>query len=286
MGQIRDRMHQDLVRGGYSHHTVRQYLACAQQVIDFFDGRPPSKIGPIELRAFVDDVQSRGLSWQRVRQYLAAIKFLFGTTLGRPEDVTWVMFPQEKRKVPVVLSGTEIERLLAAITSPTVYAVACTLYGAGLRVDEALHLEVTDVLGDRGLLHVRTAKGGHERNAMLSPRLLTILRDYWRKVRPTPPLLFAGQKPGKAIHAETVRVGIRAATIEAKIGKRVTPHTMRHSFATHQLELGIELRVIQQLLGHASIRSTGIYAHVNSDVVRRTPSPLDVLGTDAAKVLG
>jgi site-specific recombinase XerD len=286
MGKIRDRMHQDLVRGGYSASTVRQYLACAQQFADRFEGRSPLKLGSAELRVFVDEVQARGLSWQRVRQFLAALKFLYGMTLGRPEQVSWIIFPQEKRRVPVVLSGSEVERVLAAIRKPTVHAVACTLYGAGLRIDEALHLEVADVQSDRGLLHIRAGKGGHERNAMLSPRLLVILRDYWRKERPARPFLFTSKQTAKPIHAETVRVALRDAAITAGIEKRVTPHTLRHSFATHQLELGIELRVIQQLLGHASIRSTGIYTHVNSDVVRRTKSPLDVLGTPAATVLG
>lgn len=286
MGRIRDQMHQDLVRGGYSASTIRQYLACAQQLADHYEGRSPLRLGPAELRVFVDEVQSRGLSWQRVRQFLAALKFLYGTTLGRPQDVSWIIFPQEKRRVPVVLSGSEVERVLAAIRNPIAHAVGCTLYGAGLRIAEALVLEVRDIQANRGLLHIRAGKGGHERNAMLSPRLLTILREYWRKERPALPFLFTSKQTGKPIHAETVRVALRDAAITAGIEKRVTPHTLRHSFATHQLELGIELRVIQQLLGHASIRSTGIYAHVNSDTVRRTASPLDVLGTPAAKVLG
>jgi site-specific recombinase XerD len=286
MGELRDRMHQDLARGDYSASTVRQYTACVQNLVDHFGGRSPLKIGTVELRAFMDHVESEKLSVQRRRQYIAALKFLYARTLGRPDLVAWMVYPHEKRRVPVVLSGTEVERLLAAIKNRICLAVACTLYGAGLRIQEALQLEVRDILSERGLLHIRAGKGGHERYAMLSSRLLTTLRTYWRAERPRPPLLFASRLTTDPIHAETVRMALRSATIEAGIQKHVTPHVLRHSFATHQLELGVDIRIIQQLLGHASIRSTSIYAQVNSDLVKRTPSPFDVLGTPAAKRLG
>lgn len=286
MGQLRDRMHQDLVRGGYTLTTMQHYLGCVRKFVEYFGGCSPMKIGQREIRSFVEDLEKRGLSHQRVRQYLAALKFLYVRTLGRPQDVAWISFPRARRRTPKVLSGSEVAQLLAAIESPTYRAMASVCYGAGLRVEEVRGLEVKDVLSDRGLLHVRHGKGGHERYAMLSPTLLTTLREYWKAVRPEGPLLFPSRTSRRAVRAETVRAALRVATASAGIDKRVTPHVLRHSFATHLLEMGVEMRVIQQLLGHSSIRSTAIYAQVTTAIVKRTKSPLDVLGTPEAAVLG
>ena len=286
MGQIRDRMQQDLKRAGYSKVTMRHYLACAQDLVDHFGDRSPLKLGQQEMRTFVQTLERRELSPQRVRQYLAAFRFLYGKTLGRPDEVAWISFPRAKRRTPSILSGSEVAAVLAAIESPTYRAFATVCYGAGLRVDEVRRLEVRDVLSKRGLLHVRFGKGGHERFAMLSPRLLQSLRDYWRAVRPTPPLLFPSASGSGPIGSDTIRRALRKAAHAAKVGKRVTPHVLRHSFATHLLEMGVEMRIIQQLLGHASIRSTAVYAQVTTAIVQRTKSPLDVLGTSEAEVLG
>jgi site-specific recombinase XerD len=286
MGKIRDRMQQDLDRAGYMPRTVSNYLSCVRDFVDHFEGRSPLKLGQDEMRMFVEQLERRKLSAQRVRQYLAALKFLYGKTLGRPDEIAWISFPRSKRRTPGILSGSEVARVLAAIESVTCRAVATVCYGAGLRVNEARRLEVTDILSDRGLLHVRAGKGGHERFAMLSPRLLTTLREYWRAVRPRPPLLFPSQLGPRPIHAGTVRTALGKAARAAKVNKRVTPHVLRHSFATHLLEMGVEMRIIQQLLGHASIRSTAIYAQVTSALVKRTKSPLDVLGTADAQILG
>lgn len=286
MGKIRDRMQQDLERAGYTPRTVSNYLKCAQEFVSHCGGRSPLKLGQDETRSFLEHLERRKLSPQRVRQYLAALKFLYGRTLGRPEDIAWILFPRSKRRTPGVLSGSEVVRVLDAIESKTCRAVATVCYGAGLRVEEARRLEVRDVHSDRGVLHVRAGKGGHERFAMLSPRLLTTLREYWRAVRPMPPLLFPSQFCKGPIHAATIRAAIHAATSAAGIKKRVTPHVLRHTFATHLLEMGVELRIIQQLLGHATLRTTAMYAQVTSALVKRTKSPLDVLGTPEAEVLG
>lgn len=285
MGQIRDRMQRDLERAGYSTTTVRHYLACVRDLVEHFGGRSPLKLGQGEMRTFVDDLERREVSAQRVRQYLAAFKFLYGKTLGRPEQIAWMTFPRSKRRTPSILSGSEVALVLAEIENVKCRAVATVCYGAGLRVNEARCLEVKDVLSARGLLHVR-GKGGHERFAMLSPRLLTTLREYWRAVRPVPPLLFPSALGQRPIHPQTVRTALREAARSARINKRVTPHVLRHSFATHLLEMGVEMRVIQQLLGHASMRSTAVYAQVTSAIVKRTKSPLDVLGTPEAIILG
>lgn len=286
MAELRDRMHQDLERGGYTPTTIKHYLGCAQKFVDHFDGRSPMRLGQREIRAFVEHLEKRDLSHQRIRQFLAAIKFLYVRTLGRPEDVAWISFPRAKKRTPRILSGGEVARVLAQIESPTIHAIASVCYGAGLRIEETRRLETCDVVSDRGLLHVRRGKGGHERFAMLSPALLATLRGYWRKVRPVGPLLFPSPQTGRAYHPHTVRVAIHAAARAAEIEKRVTPHVLRHSFATHLLEMGTEMRVIQQLLGHSSIRSTAIYAQVTSALVKRTKSPLDVIGTPEAAVLG
>jgi integrase/recombinase XerD len=171
------------------------------------------------------------------------------------------------------------------VKDPTCHALASTLYGAGLRIEEARRLEITDVLSNRGLLHVRHGKGAVERFAMLSERLLHILREYWRVVRPTPPKLFPSRHSDGAIAPGTVRIALRRAAAEFGIAKNVTPHVLRHSFATHMLELGVEMRVIQQLLGHSSIRTTMRYTHVSREHIARITSPLDLLGTPAAEIL-
>ncbi|MBN8613021.1 MAG: site-specific integrase [Deltaproteobacteria bacterium] len=286
MGAIRDRMQQDLERAGYSKGTVENYVACARQFVEHCGGRSPLKLGQDEMRAFVAKLERRKLSAQRMRQYLAALKFLYSKTLGRPDEVAWVSFPRTKRRMRGVLSGSEVARVIGAIECVTCRTMAMVCYGAGLRLDEVRHLEVTDILSDRGLLHVRAGKGGHERFAMLSPRLLTSLREYWRAARPRPPLLFASKHGAGAVQPKTLRTALREAARAANVSKHVTPHVLRHSFATHLLEMGVELRIIQQLLGHASIRSTAVYAQVTSALVKRTKSPLDVLGTVEAEILG
>lgn len=284
--RIRLRMQQDLERGDYSPRTIEVYLACVQTFVDDHGGRSPLRLGRDDMRSFVDGLKARGLSSQRVIQYMAALKFLYAKTLGRPDQVAWMKYPKVRRRTPAVLSGSEVERLLAAIRRPVFRAIAMVLYGAGLRVGEALLLEVVDVQSERGLLHVRAGKGGHQRYAMLPPRLLAALREYWRAQRPEPPLLFPSPHTGRPLHRQCLRQALRKAAVAAGISKRVTPHILRHSFATHLLEMGTELRVIQQLLGHVSIRSTTIYAHVTASLVRRTRSPLDVLATPEASVLG
>ena len=284
--RIRDRMQQDLERGGYAKHTIRHYLVAALAFVRYSGDRSPLQLGQQELRAFVAHLEERQLSEGRMRQYLAALKFLYGRTLGRPHEVAWIVYPRSKRTPPKVLSGSEVERVLRHVDSVLHRAIAHTLYGAGLRLSEALHLEVRDVDAARHLLHVRHGKGGHERFAALSPRLLLILREYWRALRPEPPLLFPSRRTGKVMDPQTFRNALQKAARHSGVVKHVTPHMLRHSYATHLLELGVDVRIIQQLLGHASIRTTARYAQVTSALVRRTPQPLDLLGSAKADVLG
>lgn len=286
MAELRDRMQRDLKRRGYTPTTIRHYLGCAQLFVDHFQGRSPMSLGQREIRRFVEHLYARELSAQRVVQFLAAIKFLYGRTLGRPQEVAWIAYPRIKRHLPAVLAGSEVARLLDAIKSPTVRAIASVCYGAGLRIDEACRLRTCDVLSKRGLLYVQRGKGGHSRYAMLSPTLLRTLRQYWKAVRPSGKLLFPCTQSDGAFRPDSVRRAIHKAARAAQLSMRVTPHMLRHSFATHLLEMGVDIRVIQQLLGHTDIRSTAFYAQVTSALVARTPNPLDVLRTPEAKILG
>ncbi len=186
-------------------------------------------------------------------------------------------FPRRHRPLPTVLSLDEVGALLGAVRVDRYQAVVMVLYGAGLRISEALALEVTDIDGARGVILVRNGKGNKAREAKLSPVLYAWLRRYWSRERPPLPYLFASRKTGKPPYAETIRTALARAAKAAWIGKRVTPHVLRHSFATHLLEQGTDVRVVGALLGHASLTSTARYAQVTEKLVRQTPSPLDLL---------
>jgi site-specific recombinase XerD len=176
-----------------------------------------------------------------------------------------------------VLSLDEVHCLLRALREPRFQAIAMVMYGAGLRISEALALEVRDIDGSRGVIQVRHGKGDKAREAKLSPALYEWLRQYWASVRPPQPYLFASRKSGKRPDAGTVRRAIALAAKEAWIKKRVTPHVLRHSFATHLLDEGIDVHVIRELLGHSQIETTARYARVTQKRIRETPSPLDLL---------
>ena len=200
-------------------------------------------------------------------------------------DIPWAKAP---RCSPDILSGSEIVRLLAATTSPKYRAVFMLAYGAGLRVSELVTLLTTDIDSARMLIHVRESKTG-PRYVMMSPRVLEALRGYWRVFRPKGPRLFPGRSreiadphlTRTAVH----RVLARAAQV-AGITKTVSPHTLRHAFATHLLETGADVRTVQVLLGHASIGSTAKYLHLTTTRLRQVPSPLDLIGTPRGQVLG
>jgi site-specific recombinase XerD len=265
----------DLQLKGYAQGTQFHYLRYAQRFAQHFM-RSPAEMGEREVRAFL-------LHLLRVRQvrpaterlYVAALRFLYQITLRRPEVMARIPWPKVPRPIPEVLSSAEIERLLAGIESLKYRAILMTAYGAGLRISEACALRVADIDSGRKLIHVRVAvKGGHGREVMLSPRLLALLRQYWKLERPSGPALFPGLR-GDTVSPRTVRVALGKAVFRAGIAKRVTPHVLRHTFATHLLEGGVDLRTIQVLLGHRSIDTTARYTHVSAAHIGRTRSPLD-----------
>jgi site-specific recombinase XerD len=280
-------MRQDLELGGYAPATIREYLHAARRFAEHVK-RPPKQVGQAEIRNYVEYLRKkRKYGASMLKLQLGGIRFLYGVTLGRPEVVAWMSWPKQPKTLPVVLSGTEIEKLLGAMSNPMFRAVAMVMYGAGLRISEACALRVTDIDAERGVIHVRHGKGNRERCAMLSERLLVALRSYWAASRPPLPLLFPSEDPTKPIGTDRVRKAMTAAARTTGLSKRVSPHVLRHSFATHLLDTGTDVRVIQALLGHASIRSTMRYAQVSREKLAKTKSPLDLLGTpEGKKALG
>ena len=274
MSTLRRQMMQDLELGGYAETTRDHYLRAIAQFARFH-GRSPAELHQPEVRLWVQHLMGQGLSTQRLRQHFAALRFLYGKTLGRPAETAFLSWPQDVDKLPVVLSEEQVHSLLDALEKPRFRVFFTTMYSAGLRISETCRIQTGDIDAARGVIHVRD-KGGKERLVMLSPRLLVILRAYWKHARPPAPWLFTG-RTGRPIAAEVARTAMARAAAAAKLDKKVTPHVLRHSFATHLLEAGTDLRVIQVLLGHGSIRSTTRYTRVSARVITKTKSPLERL---------
>jgi integrase/recombinase XerD len=278
------RMKADMKLRNFSPKTQDEYLRGVQVFLARYT-KPAEELGEDEVREYLLEIQATR-SASTLKVYRAGLKFFFGSTLGRPEVVASIRSPRVPVKLPQVLSGSEVEALLGAIRSVKYRAVAMTTYSAGLRISEACRLEPRDIDRARGVIHIRQGKGGIDRFVMLSPRLLKVLEAYWRAERPKGPLLFPGARPGAPLSAESVRKVVQKAAVAAGITKPVTLHLLRHSFATHLLDAGTDIRIIQVLLGHRSIATTQIYAHVSTRTVARTKSPLDLLRTEQGKVLG
>jgi len=276
MGKIRDRMTQDLEMGGYAVGTRQQYLATVVRFVKRF-GCGPEEMGQEELRTFVAELGASGIGASTLKVHVAGLKFLYERTLGRPQEVAWMGWPRPPRGLPRVLDASEIAGLLGAMRLALYRTIALVMYGAGLRISEAVGLQVGDIDAARGVIRVRRGKGGKSREVMLSPKLLGALRTYWRAARPPQPYVFASPKTGRPVKAETVRTAMRRACQDAGLKKKVTPHMLRHSFATHLLEGGTDVRVIQQMLGHSDVDTTMRYTRVSTAMISRTKSPLDKL---------
>lgn len=286
MGQLRDRMIRDLTLRNFSPGTIQKYAGWAHRFVAHFM-RSPELIGNQEIRDYLFHlVGERHLSHSTYYQAYAAIKFLYESTLERSFAVERIPPPRKPApSLPVVLSGSEVAALLAAIRSPEHHAIVSTLYGSGLRVSEVCRLRVEDIDSKRGLIRVVQGKGRRDRFALLPAKLLATLRAWWKLARPLD-YLFPGRCKSEHVSPKSVRKVLACAAKDAKISKRVTPHVLRHSFATHLLETGVDIKFIQETLGHQRIDTTSGYTHVRSDTFSRIKSPLDLLGTPAARILG
>lgn len=277
MGQLRERMERDLILKRLSPATRTNYLLYSRKFAAHYQ-RSPEELGEAEIRDFLmHAIQIEQVSYGTYRQILAALKFLYTVTLGRPWDVERIPFPRrEPRPFPEVLQKSQLLQLFTALRSPKYRALFMTCYSAGLRISEACALRVEDIDSHRMLIRVRYAKGSKQRYTILSRQLLQTLRAYWRVQRP-PEWLFPGQGKTPHISTDSARQIFRAARERAGLGRWCTPHTLRHSFATHLLESGAELVVIQALLGHSNVRTTTTYTHVRTDHISKVISPLDNL---------
>ena len=285
MGQLRDRMETDLKLGGYSPSTRKIYLLYARRFAKHHM-RSPAEMGEAEIRRYLlYMVEEKKISRETYRQIRAALIFLYTVTLKRQTEVEHLPVRRKKVKLPVVLSGTEIKTLLDAIRVDKYRAIVMAQYAGGLRISEACRLRAEDIDSKRMVIHIRAGKGGRDRYTVLSDRFLAYLRGYWRTHRPTE-WLFAGKTVVGHACPNTVRNVFHAAVASTGISKKITPHVLRHCFATHLMESGVDIAVIQALLGHGSLRATEVYTHVSVEHIGRVKSPLDLLGTPAAKPLG
>jgi integrase/recombinase XerD len=276
MDESIQQMKQDLAFAKYAESTRKSYLKTAQQLATHF-GQPVAKLGREDLRAFVDHLRGLGRSASWLKMHLAAIVFLFAKTLGRPTDVSFIVWPKQYSPLPTVLSLAEVEAVLGVLRHTLYRTIAMVIYGTGLRIAEALALEVSDIDGARGVLRVRHGKGNRAREVKLSPGLYQSLRDYWSRERPPLPYLFASRKTGRPPTQDAVRHALALAAEQAGITKPVKPHVLRHSYGTHLLDAGTDVRVIQALLGHRSLQTTMRYTRVSSALVQKAPDPLDLL---------
>jgi integrase/recombinase XerD len=276
MTPLRQRMIEDMKLRNYAPLTITVYVERIATFARHFH-KSPECLGPADIRAYLLFlVQEKHVSWSYFDQALAALRFLYRTTLGQKLVLDEFVSPRKPKKLPVVLSPDEVARFFEAITSLKHRAILMTAYAAGLRVSEVVSLRIDDIDSRRMVIRIRQAKGRKDRYVMLSPRLLAILREYWKAARPTQ-FLFPGHVPDRPITPRTVQKACRNAQEVAGLGKRVRVHTLRHSFATHLLEAGTNIRIIQILLGHRSLRTTAVYTHVSTAALEATQSPLDRL---------
>jgi len=276
MDSLKEQIVEDLQLKGITPRTQRDYLRAVNNLENYF-GKSPEELGEEEVKQYlVHMMEDKNLSRGTYKYYTAGIKSLYNTTLNRPEGVENISYPKSQTKLPVVLDLAEVKALLSLTENLKHRALLTITYSAGLRVSEAARLKVTDIDSKRMMVRVQQGKGGKDRYSILSQKALKLLRQYWRQYRPND-WVFEGQKEDTHIGYTAIRHIFLEAKERAGIIKPASPHTLRHSFATHLLEAWTSLHHVQLLLGHCSPTTTTVYLHVSKINLSKVPSPLDSL---------
>ena len=280
MTYLRQLMLDELQRRNYSPSTVRCYIHAVTDFSKYFH-RSPERLGPSHIREYqVHLFRDRKLSPGTIQSRCAALRFLFVKTLRRPYLLDEIPFPKRPRKLPTVLSPEEVTRLIDSARNLMHRTMLMTLYATGLRRAELCHLKVADIDSERMVIHVHQGKGSRDRDVLLTPKLLETLREYWRWMKPRT-YLFPGMvnnwRADVPITEKIVWAAVDEAAKQADIKKHISPHTLRHSFATHLLEAGVEITVVQRLLGHSTVATTANYLHVRQERLAQIKSPLQLL---------
>jgi len=258
----------------YSYNTIVAYKSAIKKFIHFHKGVDPENLTKRDIEVYINiQVVKEGISQSYQKQMVGAIKFLYNDLLRKNYDLFYLYPKRRELKLPVILSLTEVELLIDSVTNLKHKSILSTIYSAGLRLEECLNLKVGDIDSENNIIRVRSGKGNKDRNVLLSDKLIVLLRQYYKQYKPTQ-YLFEGQNGGK-YSASSVQSFMRAALNKSKIKRHATPHTLRHSFASHLLESGTDIRVIQEILGHNDIRTTQIYTHISSANIKSVKSPFD-----------
>ena len=279
MSSPRESMIRQMKLKNFSKATQKNYLKRLDH-LEKYTNKPLEKIPLREIRDYLLHLHERGLTPGSVNTYARAYRFFYRQILKRPWSEDAIPTAKEPRTLPAVLAACEVAHFLNTVQNVTYKTILQVIYSSGLRISEALSLTVTDIDSKRMVIRVRQGKGDKDRYTILSQKMLVSLRRYWKICKPRkgePQWLFPGKKPGRHILATTVAGVCQKVRIESGLKKRVTPHILRHSFATHLQEAGVDLRTIQVLLGHASFSTTARYTHISLPAIVKTKSPFDSL---------
>ena len=277
MTDLRKRMLEELQRRNYSKETIRLYLFAVKDFARHFKKRP-DQLTQEHMREFqLYLLNERKLRVETVAGRITALRFFFTKVLRRPFQELDLVYPKLPVRLPTVLSEDEVAKLIKSATSAYHRVIITTLYATGMRRSELARLKVEDIDSERMVIHVRQGKGGKDRDVTLSPRLLEVLRDYWKWRKPQVYLFPSLLRPDKPITSKTIWYAVREAARRAGIKKKITPHTLRHSWATHLLERGTDLKTIQVLLGHVDLEATTIYLHLSQRYMQSMTNPVDAL---------
>ena len=276
MNLLRQQMLEDMTVRGLSVATRQTYVHAVAELAKFHDRRPDNLTAREVQQFLVHLVEHRGLAWGTCNCYVHGLRFFYRVTLGRKDTDFCIPRAKEPARLPVILSPGEVRRILDAAANRRDRALLMTTYSAGLRASEVVHLKISDIDRQRMCLRVEQGKRKKDRYTLLSPKLLPVLEDYWRRYRPQD-WLFPSPKKGRPLSRVSAYLIFQAAKAEAGFEKTGGIHSLRHAFATHMLEAGIDLHTIQRLLGHGSIRTTLRYFHLTERRLMTTKSPLDLM---------